>query len=684
MSKQSRTEPPVARRIPVEHRRHGDVRRDNYAWMRDSDDPAVISHLEAENAYTRHCMQPVDQLKATLIEEMRSRIVPDEASLPCREGPYLYYHRYKAGGEYPIYCRRLDSMEAPEQVLLDCNELAEGHSYFSLRGLTVSPDHRYAAFGIDTVGNRRYTIGFLDIEANRLLDERIPDVTANLEWCADSETLYYARQHPETLRDYQVLKYRLGGKSELVYQEDDESYWLGVEKSLSGRYLFLVSDSTLKTEVRFLPSDMPDATPAVFLPAADDHEYYVTDGEDRFFVLSNADAVNFRLFECPLDNTAREAWIEVVAHRQNVYIDSVEVFANHLALSIAEDGLDQIEIIDRHSGSRSRIPFEEAVYAAAPTDNLEYRSERLRYSIESLRTPETWFDYDFTNGRSEFLRRDKVPGGFDADAYATERLMVRVRDGTRVPVSLVYRKGLRRNGGAPLLQYGYGSYGISMEADFDADLISLLDRGFVYALAHVRGGAELGRPWYYAGRRKEKMNTFLDFIDVTRHLHAEGYSSPDRCYASGGSAGGLLMGAIANFAPGLYNGIAAHVPFVDVVTTMLDESIPLTTGEFDEWGNPADRQSYRYMLGYSPYDNVREQPYPNLLVTTGLHDSQVQYWEPAKWVARLRECKTDDNLLLLWTDLEAGHGGKSGRYQSLEDTALEYAFFLMLEAQRTA
>jgi len=682
MVKQSIVDPPVARQDPVEHRSHGHVRRDDYDWLRNRDDPEVLEYLRSENAYTKARLAPYAALKSRLIEEMRARMVPDEASVPCREGDFFYYYRYTPGSEYPVFCRRKGSVQAPEQLLLDGNVLAAGHSYFSLRGFTVSPDHRYAAFGVDTVGDRRYSIGFVDLDSGELLDDRIADVTANIEWCADSSTILYARQHPETLRHYQALRYELNGESTLVYQEDDESCWLGVEQSLSGKHLFLVSESTLRTEVRYIESHAPGAEPRLFLPAAGNHEFYVTDGGDRFYVLSNDDAINFRLFECPLERTGREHWVEVVAHRDNVYLDSVEVFESHLVLSVAEDGLDQIEIVDRETGARSRIPFNEPVYSAGPVDNLEYRAGQLRISVESPRTPETYYDYDFETGEQTLLRRQQVPGGFDGDRYSTERLFVEVRDGTRVPVSLVYRKGLARDGSAPLLVYGYGSYGISMSADFDPDLVSLLDRGFVYAIAHVRGGAELGRAWYYAGRRHEKMNSFLDFIDVTRHLHAAGYSSPDRTYASGGSAGGLLMGAIVNFAPGLYHGVAARVPFVDVVTTMLDESIPLTTGEFDEWGNPANHRSYRYMLGYSPYDNVREQPYPHLLVTTGLHDSQVQYWEPAKWVAKLRACKTDDNHLLMWTDLEAGHGGKSGRYQSLEDTALEYSFFLMLEHER--
>lgn len=682
MNKQTSLRPPLPDKRPVELVHHGVTRQDDYFWMNDRDDPEVLVHLEAENRYASAILESVDGLRNTLIEEMRSRIPPDDSSAPYRDGSYFYYYRYEPEAEYPLYCRRKDSPDAPEEVLLDANRLAEGHDFFALRGFSVSPDHSRAAFGIDTVGNRMYTIRFLEFATDEFLPDEIPAVTANIEWAADSRTILYARQHRETLRTYQILRYRLGGGCDLVYQEDDPAFWLGVEQSLSGMHLFLVSDSTLSSEVRYLKSSAPDAEPVLFLERAADHEYYVTDGEDRFFILSNRDAVNFRLFECSIDDTAMGAWQEVIAHRDNVFIDSMDVFADHLVLNIAENGLDQIEIVSRQSGDRSRIRFEEPAYTACTLDNYEYRTGSLRFGFESLVTPESIYDYDFATGQRELVKQEKIPGGYRPDDYVSERRLVEVRDGTRVPVSILYRKDLALDGSAPLLVYGYGSYGISMQPDFDSDLLSLIDRGFVYALVHVRGGAELGRPWYYAGRRKEKMNTFLDFIDVTRFLQRQGYSSPAGTYASGGSAGGLLMGAVVNMAPGLFNGVCARVPFVDVVTTMLDESIPLTTGEFDEWGNPAERASYRYMLGYSPYDNVRPQPYPNLLVITALHDTQVQYWEPAKWVAKLRDLKTDDNLVLLHTDMAAGHSGKTGRYRSLGDTALEYAFFLMLERER--
>ena len=680
VNQQAEIQPPQPRKRRKTLTQHGHVRFDDYFWMNQRDDPEVIAHLRAENAFTQTVMRDTETLQRDLIEEMRGRLVPDDASAPFRDGDYFYYYHFEPNGEYPLYCRKQGSLDADEELLIDCNQLARGHSYFALRGFGVSPDHRLAAYGIDTRGDRFYTVSVIDLATGERVGEDIPDVTANLEWANDNRTLFYTRQHRQTLRDYQIWRHSLdGGDDTLVYQEDDDTCWLGVEKSLSGDLLFLVSAATLWTEVRYLPADAPGADPRVFLPKSDAHEYYVTDGRDRFFVLSNDAAVNFRVFECPLDNTDRSAWQEIVPHRDNVLVDSFDVFESFLALSVVDDGLDQIELLDRASLNTTRLPIDDPVYTAAPSDNHVYDTRTLRYSIESLATPESIVDFDLDSGKKTLIKQQRVPGGFNSDDYATERLLVSVRDGTRVPVSLIHRRDVVRDGSAPLLVYAYGSYGISTDPDFDTDVLSLLDRGFVYAIAHVRGGSELGRPWYHAGRRREKMNTFLDFVDVTKHLQAVGYSSPAHTYAMGGSAGGLLMGVVANLAPGLYNGIIAEVPFVDVVTTMLDESIPLTTGEFDEWGNPTDMRSYHYMLGYSPYDNVREQPYPNLLVTTGYHDSQVQYWEPAKWVAKLRDEKTNANLALLWTELEAGHSGKSGRYQSLADTALVYAFMLMLE-----
>lgn len=672
--------PPAAAKRAERLEIHGDVRIDHYYWMKNRDDPEVVAYLEAENAYADRKLRPVEGLQQTLIEEMKSRIKPDDESVPYREGDYYYYYRYSAGYEYPLYCRRKGSLDAPEEILLDVNAAADGEEYYAVRGFSVSPDHRKAVYGTDTRGRRFYTLHFLDLETGRPLPDTIENVTSNIEWANDNRTIFYTRQDPETLRWYQVYRHELGtDRNSLVYQEDDESNSLYLEKSLSEKFIYLTSAETVSTEVRYLPADVPDALPQVFLPRRGEHEYYVTDGADRFYILSNDDATNFRVFETPLDATARENWKVAVPHRENVLIEGLDVFGDHLVVSSMRDGLTRIEVLPRNGGDLHEIQFDEPVYTAYTDDNYVYDTGVLRYVYESMTTPESTYDYDLASGEHRLVHEEEVPGGFDRNDYRTERILAPARDGSRIPVSLVYRKGMQRDGKNPLLQYGYGSYGATVDPDFDPDLLSLLDRGFIFAIAHIRGGSLMGRDWYFQGRQFEKMNTFNDFVDVSKHLISEGYTSPAHLYARGGSAGGLLMGAVVNMAPGLYHGVSAAVPFVDVVTTMLDESIPLTTGEFDEWGNPAEAEAYRYMMTYSPYDNVRKQDYPNMLVTTSLQDSQVQYWEPAKWVAKLRDMRTDSNLLLLKTDMAAGHSGKTGRFNSLEDTALYYAFFLSLE-----
>ncbi|MGB5347572.1 MAG: S9 family peptidase [Woeseia sp.] len=670
----------MAQKISQEIKQHGDVRVDDYFWMNDREDPRVIEWLGKQNELADTTMAPTARLQNRLIEEMKSRIPEDDTSAPYRDGDYWYYHRYQKGNEYPIYCRKPKSLNAAEHILLDVNGIAGDKEFFAVRSFEVSPDHRLAAYAVDTQGRRFFTIYFLDLESGALLADRIENVTQNFEWASDSQTVLYSRQDPATLRTYQVLSHTLGGtKDQLLFQEDDETNSVWVEKSLSCRTLFLVSASTLSTEVRFLPADAPNTEPKLFLPRCGEHEYYVTDGGDRFYIMSNDGATNFRLFESPLDNTARAAWREVVAHRDSVLIEGVDVFRDFFVLSTLNEGVVQLEIIDRQSGALHSIDFEEQVFTAYTYGNVAYDSAWLRFSYESMSTPESTYEYNMASRERRLLKQESAGPDFDRNNYETIALQVPARDGALIPVSMVYRKGMQRDGSHPLLQYGYGSYGVTIDAGFNADRMSLLDRGFVYAIAHIRGGSKLGRDWYYAGRQLQKMNTFNDFIDVSRYLVAEGYTSPEHLYARGGSAGGLLMGAIMNMAPELYRGIAAAVPFVDIVTTMLDDSIPLTTSEYDEWGDPRDPKYYEYMLSYSPYDNVRRQDYPHLLVTTGLHDSQVQYWEPAKWVAKINSYRTNDNLLLLKTDMQAGHSGKTGRYQSLEETALYYAFFLSLE-----
>ena len=665
---------------PIKLELHGDVRIDNYFWLKERDNPDVIAYLEAENAYTEKMLEPMRGMREILFGEIKSRIKEDDQSAPYKRGDYFYYYRYVEGGEYPIYARKKGSLDADEEIMLDVNKLAGDAEYFAVRSFKVSPDDRIAAYGVDTEGRRFYDLYFLDLETGKLLPDTIDDTTSNFEWANDSQTVLYGKQHPETLRSYRVFRHKLGATTDtLVYEEDDETNYLSVNKSLSGKYLYLTSSHTLYTEVRYLSADSPEDEPTVFLAREKDHELFVTDGDDRFYVLSNDGAENFRILEAPLDNRSKDAWTEVLAHRDDVLIKNLEVFKDFLVVEVSENGITQIEVIARSSGETYRIEFAEDVYTAYSDDNHEFDTTWYRYTYESLTTPESTYDFNMVSKEHKLIKERPVLGGFSRDDYQSERVFATARDGTQVPVSILYRKGMQKNGQNPLYQYGYGSYGSSEEPEFSADLLSLLDRGFVYAIAHIRGGSEMGRQWYYDGRQLSKKNTFTDFIDVSKFLIDEGYTSPEHLYASGGSAGGLLMGAVANMAPELYRGISTRVPFVDVVTTMLDEDIPLTSGEWDEWGNPAEKEYYDYMKSYSPYDNVQEMAYPNILVTTSLHDSQVQYWEPAKWVAKLREFKTDDNLLLLKTDMAAGHSGKTGRFKRIEDTALYYSFFLALE-----
>ena len=665
---------------PIKLELHGDVRIDNYFWLKERDNPDVIAYLEAENAYTEKMLEPMRGMQDILLGEIKSRIKEDDQSAPYKRGDYFYYYRYVEGGEYPIYARKKGSLDADEEIMLDVNKLAGNAEYFAVREFKVSPDHRIAAYGVDTQGRRFYDLYFLDLETGEMLPDTIDDTTSNFEWANDSQTIIYGKQHPETLRSYRVFRHKLGNTVDtLVYEEEDETNYLYVNKSLSGKYLYLTSSHTLYTEVRYLSADSPEDQPTVFLARENDHEHFVTDGDDRFYVVSNDDAENFRILEVPLDNTSKDAWTDVLAHRDDALIKNLEVFKNFLVVEVFENGITQIEVIERRTGESYRIEFAEDVYTAYSDDNHEFDSTWYRYTYESLTTPESTYDFNMASKEHKLIKERPVLGGFDRNNYQSERLFATARDGTQVPVSIMYRKGMEKNGQNPLYQYGYGSYGLSEDPNFNSDLLSLLDRGFVYAIAHIRGGSEMGRQWYYDGRQLSKKNTFTDFIDVSKFLIDEGYTSPQHLYARGGSAGGLLMGAVANMAPELYRGISTRVPFVDVLTTMLDEDIPLTSGEWDEWGNPAQKEYYDYMKSYSPYDNVQEMAYPNMLVTTSLHDSQVQYWEPAKWVAKLRELKTDDNLLLLQTDMAAGHSGKTGRFKRIEDTALYYSFFLALE-----
>ncbi|MDH4125393.1 MAG: S9 family peptidase [Gammaproteobacteria bacterium] len=674
---------PLAAKKPVTLELHGERRIDNYYWLRERENPEVIAWLEAENAFTEEVMSPFSGLKNILVEEIKSRMQQDESTVPYRLGDYFYYHRYEPGEDYPVYARRKGSLDAPEQVLLDVSELAGDADFFAVSGFSVSPDHRIAAYGVDTVGRRFYDIYFIDLASGRRLADVIENTTADIVWARDSQTILYGKQHAETLRSYQVYRHELGSSEDsLVYQEDDETNYLSLDKSPAHGFIFLVSGHTLYSEVRYVAADSPGDEPALFLPREKDHVYTVADGGDRFYVLTDDNGSNFRLVEVPLASTSKASWKEVVPYRDDVLIEGMTVLQDYVVLELLENGLVQMEVLDRSSGKLHRIAFDEDVYTAYGDDNAEYDAATFRYVYESLATPESTYDYSLADEVHTLVREKAVIGSFDRSNYETRRLFATARDGTLIPISMVYRKGMQKDGSNSLLQYGYGSYGSSLYPYFSADRLSLLDRDFIYVMAHIRGGSEMGREWYYQGRQLQKMNTFTDFIDVSKFLIAEGYTSPQHLYAEGGSAGGLLMGAVMNMAPELYNGVIATVPFVDVVTTMLDEKIPLTSGEWDEWGDPRQKEFYDYMLSYSPYDNIRAIDYPNLLVTTALHDSQVQYWEPAKWVAKLREFDTGDNMLVLKTDMAAGHGGKTGRFKRIDDTAFKYSFLMGLEGIR--
>jgi oligopeptidase B len=676
-------QPPTPARKPHKLVTHAHTRTDNYYWMRDRDNPEVLKYLAAENRYLDRVMAPLKPLRETLLNEFRTRIKQTDESVPYRKDGYFYYTRMENGKNYPIFCRKKGALEAPEEVLLDANRAAEGHKFFSVGDLDVSQRNDILAYATDTVGRRFYTIRFRDLGTGKELPDVIPDVTSSMAWANDNKTLFYARQDPQTLRAYRIYRHVLGtdpGRDQLVFEEKDVTFSCYVMKTKSKRFILIGSRQTLSTEWRFLDAGTPTAAFRLFEPRRRDHEYSIDHFGDHFYIRTNDHAKNFRLMRTPVERTAMSSWEEVVPHRADTFLMDIEIFRNFLAVIERSGGLMQIRIRPWSGQEGHTIAFEEPAYAARPMDNYDFDTDLVRFQYSSLTTPLSVYDYNMKTRTRALLKRTEVLGGFDSKNYATERIYARAHDGVEVPISLVYRKSTRRRG--PLLLSGYGSYGNSRDADFNPFVISLLDRGFVYAIAHIRGGQEYGRQWYEDGKLLKKKNTFRDFISCTEHLVKQKYADPKRVYAFGGSAGGLLMGAVMNMRPGLYHGIVAAVPFVDVVTTMLDDSIPLTTFEYDEWGNPNEQTYYEYMLSYSPYDQVEAKAYPNLLVTTGLHDSQVQYWEPAKWVAKLRELKKDRNQLLFYINMEAGHGGASARYRRYEETALQYAFLIDLAAAR--
>ncbi|MBN1223521.1 MAG: S9 family peptidase [Candidatus Aminicenantes bacterium] len=672
--------PPVAEKITKELKIHGDVRLDKYYWLRERKNPRVIAYLEAENVYKDAVMAHTKALQDNLYTEIVGRIKQTDMSVPFRKGGYFYQTRYEEGKEYPVYCRKKGSLEAEEEIMLDVNRLAEGHDYFHVIGPWVSPGNDFIAYGVDTVSRRKYTLHFKNLETGAVYEDEIDNTTGMAAWANDNKTVFYAEKD-DTLRAYKIKKHVLGTdgtEDPLVFHEDDVTFEVYVFKSKSDKYIFIVSNSTLATEYRFLDADTPKGAFRIIQPRERGLEYYVEHFGDKFYIRTNFQAKNFKLMAASVDKTEKTDWIDVVPHREDVFVENFEIFKNFLVISERKNGLMEIRVIRWDNGDDHYLDFDEEAYFSYVETNPEFDTDILRFGYTSLTTPNSIYDYNMNTKKKELLKREVVLGDFDPVNYHVERLTAAAKDGVKVPISLVYRKGLERNGRNPLLLYGYGSYGYSTDPTFSSEYLSLLDRGFVYAIAHIRGGSEMGRSWYEDGKLLKKKNTFTDFIACAEHLIAEKFTDNDRLFAAGGSAGGLLMGAVVNLRPDLFKGIIASVPFVDVVTTMLDPSIPLTTSEYDEWGNPENKEYYDYMLSYSPYDNVEAVEYPPMLVTTGLHDSQVQYWEPAKWVAKLREMKTDDNMLLLHTNMEAGHGGVSGRFRRYRETALEYAFLLEL------
>ncbi len=672
--------PPRAKKIQKALTIHGDTRIDNYFWLKERDNPEVIEYLKAENEYKNAVLKHAVKLQKKLYKEIVGRIKQTDMSVPYKDNGYFYYTRYEKGQEQPIYCRKKATPDAKEEVMLDVNEMAKGHDYYQVVGTNVSEDNKFLAFGVDTVSRRKYTVYFKDLETGEILPDAILNTTGGAAWANDNKTLFYATKD-STLRPFKIMKHVLGTDSSEdveIYHEIDNTFNTYVYKSKSKKYIFIGCFSTLSTEFRFLDADNPDGEFKIFNPRERDHEYSIEHFENKFYIVTNWKAKNFRLMETPVDKTTDFHWKEVIPHRDDVLLEDIEVFKDYLVVGERKNGLIQIRVINQNDKSEHYLDFGEAAYTAYASINPEFDTELLRYGYTSLTTPNSTFDYNMRTHEKVLLKQEEVLGGFDPKNYQTERIYATAGDGAKIPISLIYRKGLVKDGNNPLLLYGYGSYGASMDASFRSDRLSLIDRGFVFAIAHIRGGQEMGRYWYEDGKLLKKKNTFTDFIDCAEYLIAEKFGSPEKLFAMGGSAGGLLIGAVVNMRPDLFKGVIAAVPWVDVVTTMLDESIPLTTAEYDEWGNPNQKVYYDYMLSYSPYDNVVAKNYPNMFVTTGLHDSQVQYWEPAKWVAKLRAMKIDNNILLLHTDMKAGHGGKAGRFERYKLTAMEYAFMLDL------
>lgn len=676
--------PPVAAKKDTVLEKHGDKRTDPYFWLNDRENPEVINYLKTENEYYQKMTAHTKEFQKELFEEMKGRIKEDDESVPYLYNGYYYNTRFEKGKEYPIYTRKKGNLTAPEEILFDCNELAKGHAYFKLVGLNVSLDNKWVSFATDIVGRRIYTLQIKNLETGAIQAEKIENVTGNCVWANDNKTLFYTTQDAQTLRSDKVFKHVLGqdvSKDVMVYFEKDETFNIGVMKTKSKKFLVIGCNSTLTSEYLYLNAETPEAPFKVFQKRVRGLEYNISHFGSDFYIVTNKDkATNFKVMKTPETATFKENWKDLIVHDEKVLIEGIEIFKDFLVVEERSNGLNKIKIMPWSGKGDYYLPFEIETYSAEVGTNVDFDTDILRYGYQSLATPYSVIDFNMKTKTKEIKKEFEVLGGkFDKNNYKEERVWATALDGTQIPISLVYRKELKKDGKNPLLQYAYGSYGYSMEPQFDSTILSLLDRGFIYAIAHIRGGEDMGRQWYEDGKLLKKKNTFTDFIDCSKFLIDQKYTSKDHLYAQGGSAGGLLMGAVVNMASELYHGVIAQVAFVDVITTMLDETIPLTTGEYDEWGNPNEKKYYEYMKSYSPYDNVKAQEYPNMLVTTGLHDSQVQYWEPAKWVAKLRTIKTDTNLLFLDTNMDAGHGGASGRFESLKELSKEFSFLLDLE-----
>lgn len=670
---------PIAKKIRKELTNHENTRIDNYYWLNQRDNKDVLDYVAQENRYYRDKLKTTESMQDTLYDEIVSRMKQEESSVPYKSNGYFYYNRYEKGKEYSISCRKKERLDAAEEIFLDENIEAQGKKYYAVGGMSISRNNKILAYSTDTVSRRIYTIYFKNLETGELLEDKIPNTAGHCVWANDNKTIFYSEKDPTTLREYRVKKHTLGTNTkqdEIIFTEKDETFNLSISKSKSKQYIWLISYSTLSSEYQYIDANNPKSKPISVLPREENHEYSVAHLKDYFYITTNWNAKNFKLIKTKILDTKKQNWIDVIPHRSDVLLEEIELFNDYIVADERKNGLTEIKVIDLKNNIEHYLDFGEPAYSAGISINTEFDSKVLRYAYNSLTTPPSTFDYDMRTKEKTLLKEKEILGGFDKNNYKTERVFITARDGAKVPISILYKKGIKLDGSSPLLLYGYGSYGITIDASFSSDRFSLIDRGVIYAIAHIRGGEELGRQWYEDGKLLKKKNTFTDFIDCAEYLIKNNYTSPNKLFAYGGSAGGLLMGAVMNMRPDLWAGIIAAVPFVDVVTTMLDESIPLTTGEYDEWGNPNKKEYYDYMLSYSPIDNIEEKDYPNLLITTGYHDSQVQYWEPLKWIAKLRDKRTNDNLLLLYTQMEAGHGGTSGRFKRFKETALKYAFLL--------